>query len=126
MASSLYQQGLFNLITAKSVRRRQALRDRLIAYRKQFEHDGRALLHFRFPRLQKVHAFTDGVLIAVTCVRTRLSGRGCQTNRSEGLVGCPFQSAFGSTWSLSRANFAADGFQMTSSSACVESWGILG
>ena len=67
MASSLYQQGLFNLITAKSVRRRQALRDRLIAYRKQFEHDGRALLHFRFPRLQKVHAFTDGVLIAVTC-----------------------------------------------------------
>ena len=27
------------------------------AYRRQFEHDGLALLHFRFPPLQKEHAF---------------------------------------------------------------------
>jgi hypothetical protein len=27
------------------------------AYRKQFEHDGRSLLHFRFACLQEVHAF---------------------------------------------------------------------
>lgn len=53
--SSVYTHGFLKLSDGSLCQSLQLVL--LSTYRRQFEHDGLALLHFRFPRLQKMHVF---------------------------------------------------------------------